>query len=224
VSITELHDALVVRVTTTSGRIEITSDPAATTVRSVGGSVERSGSVTTVSSTAARLSIVVPERTHLVVGTTSGRVDVRGRAGAVSVLSTSASISIENAVSVDARSESGAIRIGQVLAECRAAASASRVEVERCGSAHVTTKSGRITLRSVHGPVRAHCISGRIEIAMATAADVDAETVSGRISVTVPKGVRARVMADRTQADVPEEFDCTVVVRSVSGRIDVSNR
>ena len=41
---------------------------------------------------------------------------------------------------------------------------------------------------SADGPVRAHCTSGRVRIDLAHPHAVSAETVSGRIDLTVPAG------------------------------------
>ena len=56
---------------------------------------------------------------------------------------------------------------------------------------------------------------------MVAAQDVDAETVSGRITVRLPPGVRPWVV-QRSDVDLaPERHDCVVTARSVSGRVDV---
>ena len=53
--------------------------------------------------------------------------------------------------------------------------------------------------------------------------DVDAETVSGRIEVELPKGVRAYQPEAREAATSPPDgYDCVVAARSVSGRVRVS--
>ena len=82
-----------------------------------------------------------------------------------------------------------------------------------------------IRLREVAGPARAHCASGTIEIAMAEAHDVDAETVSGRISISLPTDARPRIDTPRAGSVPPSgDHDCVVTARSGSGRVDVSNR
>jgi DUF4097 and DUF4098 domain-containing protein YvlB len=111
-----------------------------------------------------------------------------------------------------------------VVDECRAAARSARVDVERCGAAHVTTRSGRVELREVHGDAIVNCVSGRVAITMAGAHDVDAETVSGRIGVSLPAGVRPLVLSTPTDTAPDDGHDCVVLARSVSGRVDVTNR
>jgi DUF4097 and DUF4098 domain-containing protein YvlB len=97
--------------------------------------------------------------------------------------------------------------------------------VDRCSDADVTSGSGRIVLKDANGRVHAHCTSGRIEITLGGAYDVDAETVSGRIAVSLPPGVRAGVVTSPGEpTPFPSDHDCIVVARSGSGRVDVTNR
>jgi DUF4097 and DUF4098 domain-containing protein YvlB len=219
-------DATTVRVTTRSGAVEVVADPEHTVVRAEGGTSRQDGSVTTITSAGARVRMRVPSGTDLVIGSTSGRVDLRGPLGSVSVLTSSGSVRIDDAASVDARSTSGRITIGQVVGECRASTVSGRVEVERCGAAHVTTRSGRVQLRGIHGAAHVHCVSGRIDLVLAGAFDVDAETVSGRIAVSLPRGVEPLVVSTpRDQDAFPVgAHDCVVRARSVSGRVVVENR
>jgi DUF4097 and DUF4098 domain-containing protein YvlB len=152
-------------------------------------------------------------------------VTIDGRVGAVSAMTTSGRISIADAESVDVRTRSGRIEVKRTSGSCRAVATSARVDIGHCGDADVTSRSGRITLDDANGRVRAHCKSGRIEISMGGAHDVDAETVSGRITVSLPAGVRARVveLPGDPAVDVGGH-DCVVVARAGSGRVDVSNR
>jgi DUF4097 and DUF4098 domain-containing protein YvlB len=107
----------------------------------------------------------------------------------------------------------------------RVVSTSGRIDIERSGGADVTTTSGRIALGDVTGPVRAHCASGRIQIHMAEPHDVDAETVSGRIDISLPAGTRARIDTPGAGAvSTAADDDCVVVARSGSGRIVVSTR
>ena len=100
-----------------------------------------------------------------------------------------------------------------------------KVEVDRCGDADVTTTSGRIVLRNVDGVARAHSASGKVDITMAGAHDVVAETVSGRISISLPEGTRALI--DTASAGSVSGLRGTRLrraARSGSGEVDVSRR
>jgi hypothetical protein len=57
---------------------------------------------------------------------------------------------------------------------------------------------------------------------MATASDVDAETVSGRISIAMPAGTKVCVDTPASAAVAANgECDCVVTARSGSGRVVV---
>lgn len=174
--------------------------------------------------TSQGVTVYVPTGTDIVVGTRSGRVDVRGAAGAVAVVSTSGSVAIEAAERVDARTTSGRVKVDHCHGECRVASRSARVTVGHCGTADVSTTSGRIDLRGADGSVRAHCVSGRIDVEMAGPHDADVETVSGRVEVTYPTGVRFQRREVGDPDPTEPEAACCVVARSVSGRVSVSNR
>jgi DUF4097 and DUF4098 domain-containing protein YvlB len=217
-------EAAVVRITTTSGSIHVVGEPGRTEVWSSTEPLDDGRLPATIDGGSSRVRVRVPEGTDLVVGATSGRVAIEGRVGAVSAMTTSGRVSIADAESVDVRTGSGRVEVKRVSGSCRAVATSARVEIGTCGDADVTSASGRISLDDANGRVRAHCSSGRIEISMGGAHDVDAETVSGRITVSLPAAVRALVVPSPGDAAVDTDCDCVVIARSVSGRVDVSNR
>jgi hypothetical protein len=154
----------------------------------------------TIDGDSSAVEVRVPEGTDLVIGTTSGKVTVEGRVGAVSVLTTSGRISIDQARSLDARTKSGRVDVGHAEGVCRIVSASGRVTVDRCGSADAASGSGRVVLADAHGHVRATSTSGKVSVAVAGAHDVEAETVSGRIEVSYPDGVRPHVVS--SDADV----------------------
>ena len=217
--------AAVVRITTTSGSIHVVAEPGRTDVWSSTDPLDDGRWPDTIDGGSSKVSVLVPEGTDLVVGATSGRVTIEGRVGAVSAMTTAGRVSIADAESVDVRTKSGRIEVKRTAGSCRAVATSARVEIGRCGDADVTSGSGRISLEDANGRVHAHCSSGRIEISMGGAYDVDAETVSGRITVSLPTAVRALVVPlPGDAAAETDDCDCVVVARSGSGRVDVSNR
>jgi DUF4097 and DUF4098 domain-containing protein YvlB len=218
-------EAAVVRITTTSGAIHVVAEPGRTDVWSSTDPLEPGQLPATIDGGASKVRVLVPEGTDLVVGATSGRVTIEGRVGAVSVMTMAGRVSIDEAESVDVRSRSGRIDVGRSNGSCRAVATSGRVEIGRCGDADVTSRSGRIVLKDANGRVHAHCASGRIEIALGGAYDVDAETVSGHIVVSLPAGLRACTVASPDEpVDEAGVYDCVIVARSGSGRVDVRNR
>jgi DUF4097 and DUF4098 domain-containing protein YvlB len=209
-----------VRIASTSGSVHVIAE--ARTDVDLPDAVEYSvhDSMTTVSSGSRRVTVRVPEGTDLVIGSASGRVNVVGRAGSVAVVTRSGRVSVDTARSVDIRTTSGRVTVGSAES-CRVLTKSARVDIGACGAAHLTASSGKITVVAASGPVHAHCVSGRIDVATTSAQDVDAENVSGRITVRMPPGVRPWVVR-RDDADLaPELYDCVVTARSVSGRVDV---
>ena len=179
--------------------------------------VEHDADGYTVDDVRGQLNVSVPEGTDVVIGSSSGRIEVTGRAGSVSATSESGRVDVESARSVDARTASSRIEIGDVDAECRVRTQTGRVVVGRCGSAEIATTSSRIDLRSVGGPARAHTVSGRVEVLMSDAADVDAETVSGKIEISLPEGTIVHRPEPGDPTPRPDDADCTVVARSTTG-------
>lgn len=215
----------VVRISTTSGSVRVTAEPGRTDVWSRSSPVTSADESVTIDGGSSKVEMLVPEGTDLVIGTISGKVTVAGRVGAVSALTTSGRIFVDHAVSVDARSTSGRVEVAYSDGECRVMSTSGKVQVGRCGAADAASGAGRIVLADAHGPVRANCTSGRITVSMAGAHDVDAETVSGRIEISFPSGVRPLVVSSAAAAaEAGPDHDCTVIARSGSSRVVVSNR
>ncbi len=214
-----------VRISSTGNRVGVIAEKRDDVSVDGEARVTREGNRTTIDSVRSRIVVRVPEGADLVLGTTSARVEVEGRAGSVALVTESGRIAVEEAVSVDARTTNAEVTVGRVVHDCRIRTVSGRVEVGGCGDADVATKTGRIMLNGVDGAVRAHCVSGRIEIELESAHDVEAETVSGRITVSLPHGVDVReVTGPSLDGSKPSGCDCTVNVRSVSGRVDISRR
>jgi archaellum component FlaF (FlaF/FlaG flagellin family) len=216
---------ITVRISATSNRIRVVAQDRQDVVVDGDAAVRHDGSCTTVDSIGGRVVVWVPEGTDLVLGTTSARVTVEGPVGRVAVVTESGRINVADATSADIRTNSARVEVGRTSADCCVRTSSGRVTIGACGSADVTTKSGRIVVEAASGPVQAHCVSGRVEIALTTAEDIDAETVSGQIRVTVPHGVAVHTNDDLTvRASWPDGAESTVNARTVSGRVDVSSK
>ncbi len=186
--------------------------------------IRSDGDITTVDLVAGRLTVRVPAGCALVIGATSGRVEVRGPVGDVSIIAESGRIDVEEARRIDARSTSGRVVVGRVAGDCRVRSETGRIEIGGCVGVDAATASGRIDLGHVSGPVRAHCVSGRVTVELDSANDVDAETVTGRIDIALPVGVRVHRVDGPGASDRPDGYDCVVRAVSVNGRIGVSNR
>jgi DUF4097 and DUF4098 domain-containing protein YvlB len=187
--------------------------------------VDEVGDQITISRPESKLQIFVPPGTNLVIGTTSGRIGLSGPLGHVAVVTESGKVEVESAESVDIRTRSSRVEVGRVAGLCRVRSTSGKVEIGSCGDADIAGESGRIELQRVAGSVEAHSVSGRIELSMASANDVTAETVTGRIEVSLPKGSVAYQPAESELGTLrPPECDCTVVARSTTGKVVVTSR
>ncbi len=214
-----------VRISTMSGSVAVTAEAGRDEIEVDGLQPEADDGVVTIDTKSKRVKVRIPEGLDLVIGTTSGSVRVDGRVGSVAATSTSGRITVDDADSVDLRGLSGRITVGRSRGETRIVGKSGRITVDETGPADVTTTSGKVTLHSVDGPVAVNCVSGTIQIEMASAHDVAAETVSGRVVVSLPPGTRARVDTPSSgRIPVDGDVDCVVTARSFSGRVDVRSR
>lgn len=215
-----------IRIAAGEDRIEVVAEPRDWIEVTGPAQVKTDGSMTTVDQVNGRIIARVPLGTDVAIGTTSGRVEVVGPLGEVAATTTTGRISISGATSVDVRTDTGTVNVSEVGHRCRVRTRKGKVVINDCGGhADLATDSGRIDVTEANGSVTAHCVTGRIVVAMDSANDVAAETVNGRIDVSLPPGIRAyNPEIDGLQDLTPEGYDCTVVARSVSGRVTVEPR
>ncbi len=171
------------------------------------------------------IDIRCPLGTDVVIGTQSGDVGLSGEFGRVSVTTQSGKIGLDRADFVDLRSDSGDVEIAACGERCRVSTGSGKAVIGPSGAAEVTTVSGAISLAGAAGGVRARSASGSIEIRTTGKNDVAVETLSGKVTVRVPPGVRpeARLksMSGNRQSGCEEGSDCCVAIRTLSGSIDL---
>lgn len=214
-----------VRISASNGRVELFAKATGEfRLKGAADVIDDDGRVT-ISNVRSRLEVYVPVDTDVVVGTTTGRIQVNGRVGHLAVVTESGRVEVDAAASVDIRTESSRVEVGEVTGVCRIRSTSGKVEVESCGDADIAGRSGRIELLRVDGEVEAHSVSGRIELAMASVHDVHAETVTGRIEVSLPKGTVAFRPPESARGTLPPPgTDCTVFAKSTTGRVVVKAR
>jgi ribosomal protein L35AE/L33A len=217
-----------VRITATSGRIQVTAEDRSD-VAIEGGQAHPMGGVLELKGSSSGIAARVPVGTDLVIGSHSGAVELRGDLGAVRITTRSGAVRVERCRDLDARTVSGRVEVGMVTGDARIRAASGRVAIERVeGDLAVTSVSGRVEVGEVVGALHATTVQGRIEAGLVGAASARCESVSGGISISVPSGVRPRTslraVSGRCVCEVPEGDDCDVVGRSVSGKIVVRAR
>jgi DUF4097 and DUF4098 domain-containing protein YvlB len=176
--------------------------------------------------TSGEVTARLPTTTAVVLGSLSGKVQLEGRVGAVSVTTTSAAVRAEDVASIDARSTSGKLRVGNCRGDLRMKTKSSSVVVGRVdGEVVAATVSGRITIDDARGPVAVKTVSGTVEITVDGSALVRMETISGKLRVHVPAGVRPDVrvqsVSGKARIDVEQGDDVVLMLRTVSGSIEV---
>ncbi|MDH4169554.1 MAG: hypothetical protein OEW42_08185, partial [Acidimicrobiia bacterium] len=85
----------------------------------------------------------------------------------------------------------------------------------------------RVSVGRASGPMSVRTTSGRVSVGLDGPAEVDAETVSGRISVDVAPGLGVRMVESagrRVENSAAAGDDCTIRTKAVNGRIQVRNR
>ena len=214
-----------IRITASSGRIEVTAE-ARDDVVVDRGQEHPMGGVLEVKGASSGVALRVPIGTDLIVGSHSGSIALHGELGNLRLTTRSGRLEIESCASLDARTVSGRVDVGTVVGDAHVKAANGRVTIaEVGGDLTVTSVSGRVDVERAGGNVHATTVSGRIEVGMRGAADVRAESVSGRVKVELPPGVRPSVsmksVSGRCDNECDDGDDCRVTCRSISGRITV---
>jgi DUF4097 and DUF4098 domain-containing protein YvlB len=221
----QLHGVTAVRIAATSGRVRVIAEERHGVQVSGSAQVSQDGGVVTVESGSHSVEVLIPVGLDVMAGSTSAAITIEGRVGHLAAVTESGRITSQHSASLDVRTASGRVDAGRVDGDCRIHTGSGKVTVGACHDCDVSTVSGRVELSDVSGVARANCVSGRVDIHMAEPHDVTAETVSGRVSVSLPGGARVR-RSDRADDASPADpdCDCTVTARSVSGRVDVVSR
>jgi DUF4097 and DUF4098 domain-containing protein YvlB len=221
----QLHGVTSLRIAATSGSVRVIAEERQDVQVSGTMRVNQNGSVATVEAESESVEVRIPAGLDVMAGSTSASITVEGRVGHLAVVTESGRITMEHSASLDARTVSGRVEASRVDDDCRIHTESGKVTVHVCHDCDVSTVSGRVELSDVSGVARANCVSGRVDIHMTEPHDVTVETVSGRVSVSLPGGARVRRSDDGHGAALSDpECDCTVTARSVSGRVDVVSR
>src|SRR5436190_13954302 len=220
---------LEVRVATSSGSVRIVGE-ARDDVAADGASVKVDGTTVNVVGERSSGSLVIrcPEDADLVVGTRSGSLEIRGRVGSVRYTTLSGSLRAEHVASADIRSMSGSIEVESCDGLCRVKTKSGSTRVGSAGAVEVTIGSGSIDVQHVTGSVRARAISGTVGIGAQGEGRIEAETMSGSITITLPEGLRphvhAKSLSRSTDIGVPRGDDCEIYCKTLSGGIKVRSR
>lgn len=174
---------------------------------------------------AGGVDVRCPLDTDVIVGGISGRVSIRGAAGSVTVGTVSGNIDVEQSATADLRSTSGSIAVGACQGRCRVNTKSGKATIGASGAAELCTVSGTVSIAKAGGPVLIKTVSGDVDLHCAGPNDVAVHTISGGIVVRLPAGVHPaahiRSLRGHPRFDLAQGHDCDLVIRTLSGKIDV---
>lgn len=215
------------RISTTSGSVTVIAEERADVTVDRGGQAETLGDGgVEVRAPRPSASVVVrcPVGTDLVVGTSSGGVELVGRFGSVSVTSASGSIRTQSVTEADLRTTSGTVGVGECAGRCRVSTKSGTVNVLLAGEADISSVAGTITIEEVDGTVEVRTVSGTVTVGANGKGPVDARTMSGAITIRLPRGLRPAVrMSGRRSVETECEAgnDVNVDVSTISGAVRI---
>ena len=212
-----------VRVTTSSGSVRIVGEDRPDVAVERGRVEKDDDGAVSVDGGSKGAVVRCPLGTDVVAGTSSGSIHLEGRLGEVRATTSSGSIAIEAATGADVRSSSGRIVVGSCVGTCRVTTSSGRIEVGTAGAVEVRTTSGRVDVGAAAVQVRT--VSSTVVI-RAGDGDVAVESVSGKVTVTLPPGRHPAIDArstKRPRIEVEPGDDGTVRAAMVSGRLTIAS-
>jgi DUF4097 and DUF4098 domain-containing protein YvlB len=172
----------------------------------------------------ASVEVRCPTGAAVIVGTTSGNVRLAGRLGSVSVTTASGSIRAGEVASADLRTRSGKVEVEECGGRCRVSTTSGGIVVGQAGEAEIATISGTIHIERVDGAANVRTVSGAVTLGSSASGPVGARTVSGSVTIRLPRGVRPAIRASgfgKVRCACEEGEDVTVDVASVGGDIEI---
>jgi DUF4097 and DUF4098 domain-containing protein YvlB len=171
------------------------------------------------------LTVRCPEGTNIVAGTRSGSIRLHGSLGSVRATTLSGHVEADHVASADIRAMSGSVEVAACDGICRVKTKSGSTHIRSAGAVEVSIGSGTITVDNVTGAARARAISGSVQIGARGEGRVEAETMSGSITITLPPACRPTVkvksLSSKPRVDVTQGQDCEVLARTLSGGITV---
>ena len=213
------------RISAVSGRVTVIAEPRNDVVVDRGGTaVPGPDQVVEIRARRPSDSIEVrcPPDADVMVGTRSGSVELRGQLGTVGVTSQSGSIRAATVADADLRTVSGKVEIVACNGRCRVSTTSGRISVGAAGDAELSTVSGSIGVDDVKGSAQVRSVSGKVGVGSSAGGAVHVRTVSGRITIRLPVGVRPNVRyAGRgsVRSELEPGTDVLVDVANVSGTV-----
>jgi DUF4097 and DUF4098 domain-containing protein YvlB len=213
------------RISAFSGGVKVTAEPRTDVVVDRGGLAETT-SDGSVEIRAGRpsdsVAVRCPVGADVMVGTRSGGVELSGRFGTVGVTSQSGSIHVVAAADADLRTVSGVVELETCDGRCRVSTTSGRITVGATGDAEIFTTSGSVGVEGVAGTVLVRSVSGTVSVASSARGGVNVSTVSGSVTIRLPRGARPTVRSSG-RGPVRNSFepgdDLFVEIANMSGTV-----
>jgi DUF4097 and DUF4098 domain-containing protein YvlB len=213
------------RISAVSGRVTVIAESRTDVVVDHGGTA-RAGADQVFEIRARRPSdnveVRCPPDTDVIVGTRSGNVELQGRLGTVGVTSQSGSIRAAAVADADLRTVSGTVEVAACDGRCRVSTTSGRITVGAAGEVEISTVSGSVGVDHVAGSAQVRSVSGKVGIGSSGQGAVQVRTVSGRITIRLPVGVRPNVRyagRGKVRSELEPGADLLVDVANVSGTV-----
>jgi DUF4097 and DUF4098 domain-containing protein YvlB len=213
------------RISAVSGRVTVIAEPRTDVVVDRGGTAS-AGADQAVEIRARRpsdsIEVRCPPNADVIVGTRSGNVELQGRLGTVGVTSQSGSIRAAAVREADLRTVSGTVEIAACDGRCRVSTTSGRISVGGAGDAEISTVSGSVGVDRVAGSANVRSVSGKVGIGSSGHGAVQVRTVSGRITIRLPVGVRPNVRYaghGKVRSELEPGGDLLVDVANVTGTV-----
>lgn len=213
------------RISAVSGGVRLTAEPRTDVVVDRGGSASATPDGA-VEIRAGRPSDSVhvrcPVGADVVIGTRSGGVELVGLLGTVGITSQSGSIRVARVAEADLRTVSGTVKLEGCEGRCRVSTTSGSIAVGTTHDVEISTTSGTVGVDDVAGAAQVRSVSGTVTIASSARGPVFASTVSGSITIRLPRGVHPAVRSSgrgKVQNSFEPGDDVNVDIASVSGTV-----
>jgi DUF4097 and DUF4098 domain-containing protein YvlB len=180
----------------------------------------------------ADVTVYAPPMIDIEVATASADVSVVAPVGRLEVASASGDVVFDTALRLQMKSASGAVRGNGVDGEARCVTASGDIRIGTVGErADLSTASGDITIEQCQGSLSVATLSGDIQVGRHTGPDLNAKSMSGRVRIGIPPRTRLDLDANTlsgkvslpspSQSPEPPEREMSVKVRLVSGNLRI---
>lgn len=138
-----------------------------------------------------RMVAEVPDGSNLDISGAATDVFIHGSLGAIDVRTASGDLSFEDVDTVNVKSASGDVRGGVVRGDATVATASGDIYLDRVdGRLTASQASGDLRVDTVGDELRCTTASGELRVSRCLGDDISLKSVSGDVSIGLPKGTR----------------------------------